>query len=237
MTTSTTIVTSCKGRLAHLRPSIESWLRATPAPILVISDGCPELTPGTFSDPRVTVVSTERSVTDHFHKPSALNLGAASAETDHVLFLDADTLVMRGFWDWYAPRVAPDALFMVAPSPARRDLTGILGVWTPSFVAVGGYDEGMLGWGSEDLDLRLRLFITQHPRVIEIPEELLSSIPHTDALRTRYYAEADKMASHRANLQRLVDSAERLTGRSIWSLMADPAVGRMFGSGLGPSGS
>ena len=235
--TKTTIITSCKGRLTHLAQSVATWLRATPAPIIIVSDGCPELSApwsAVLHAPRIKICMTEADIDSDFSKPRALNYGVTESETDHVLFLDADTLLMTGFWDWYAPRVAEDALFMVAPSPERRDLTGVLGCWTPSFLAVGGYDTGMVGWGSEDLDLRLRLFLTQHPRVIEIPPDLLTSLPHPDTLRTRYYSEKDKMASHHRNLQRLVDSAERITGQSIWSLMADPAVGRMFGHGLGP---
>ena len=232
---STTIITTCKGRLANLTEAVASWIFATPCPILIVSDGCPELTGQDFHwNARVRVIETGAAVTDYFSKPRALNLGAEWAATEHLLFFDADTLVMSRFWGWYAPRVTADALFIVPPSPERRDLTGVLGVSRADFRAVGGADEGMLGWGSEDLDLRLRLYLSRKLRVVEIPPDLLGSLPHDDARRTRYYAEQDKMASHRRNLQRLVDNAERLTGQSIWSLLADPTVKRMFGSGLGP---
>lgn len=243
----TTIVTTCKGRLRELCLSVESWLHATPCRILIISDGCPELEAEprpeapVLRDARVLCRFTGAAHADHFSKPRALNFGASVAadmaaplEPEHLLFLDSDTRVHARFWDWYARRVTPDALFIVPPSPEDRDLTGVLGVSAAEFLAVGGADEGFVGWGSEDLDLRLRLFLARTLRIIEIPTNLLSAIPHADAQRTRYYAEQDKMASHRRNLQRLVDNAERLTGESIWSLLESPQVKRLFGTGLGP---
>lgn len=229
----TTIVTTCKGRLTELTEAVVSWLFATPCPILIVNDGCPELAIATEWNSRVTVIATGAALTDDFSKPRALNLGGRTATTEHLLFLDSDTLVSAEFWPWYAPRTTPDALFIVPPSPERRDLTGVLGVAQREYQTVGGADEGMIGWGSEDLDLRLRLFLERKLRIIDIPPHLLSSIPHDDARRTRYYSEKDKMASHRRNIQRLVDNAERISGQSVWSLLCDPNVQRLLGGGLG----
>lgn len=236
----TTIVTTCKGRVSHLEISVASWLYVTPCPIVIVTDGCPEMTPAFRTalwdpDHRVRIIETGAAPSEHFSKPRALNLGAVHAGTEDLLFLDADTLLFSAFWDWYVKRVTLDALFIVPPSPERKDLTGILGVARCEYLVVGGADGGMVGWGSEDLDLRLRLYLARKLRVIDIPPEFVASIPHDDLRRTRYYAEQDKMASHQRNLQRLVNNAEALTGQSIWSLLSDPTVKRMFGSGFGPS--
>jgi N-terminal domain of galactosyltransferase len=238
-----TIITTCKGRLAQLSLALESWLSATPCLVLVVADGCPDISTGLQEgslrnspvlDPRVRIFWTGALNEDYFSKPRALNLGAKLASTNDLLFLDSDTLVFSGFWDWYSRRLAEDALFIVPPSTERRDLTGVLGVSKREFEAVGGADTGFIGWGSEDLDLRLRLFLSRDLRVVHIPDGMLAAIPHDDGLRTRHYPDPDKLRSHEKNVQRLVDNAERITGKSMWALLEEPGVRALFGQGLGP---
>jgi len=221
----TTIVTTCKGRGKQLALALTSWLEETPCPIVVALDGCPDVH---AFDNRARVVRTTAAESDLFSKPRALNTGARAVDTDNILFLDSDTVLRPGFWDWYRRRVTPDALFVVPPRSVHRDLTGVLGVATREFWAVHGADEGFVGWGAEDLDLRLRLHLKRSLRVVDIPIEFVFAIPHDDDLRTQFYSEKDKMASHTKNIQRLVDNAEAISGQSIWQLLELPEVKRLF---------
>lgn len=238
---STTIITTCKGRLPSLVTSLEGWLRASDARVIVVSDGCPELEVHPMplvagDDARVSVFYTPADIGDHFSKPRALNLGAHAARAwttaEHLLFLDADTLMNTPFWPWYVARREPGVMFMAEPSSERRDLTGVLGVTASDFEAAGGADEGFAGWGSEDLDLRLRIYLTRKPQILTIPPDHLDSIPHNDELRTLHYAEKNKMASHQQNLRRLTQNAERVSGQSIWSLLELDTVRLLLGAGF-----
>jgi len=236
----TTIVTTCKSRRRYLEQAAASWLSATPCPILVVDDGCPELAgaplSGVLTDARIRIHASGAGIYNHFSKPIALNLGAELAETDRLLFLDADTLVFSRFWVWYSRRVTADALFIVPPSVEARDLTGVLGVTRADYLAVDGADPGFVGWGAEDLDLRLRLHLARALRTIEIPTELVGAIPHGDDLRTQHYAEKDKRVSYEHNMARLITNAERASGRSIHALLQDPVVHRLFLSARGSGG-
>lgn len=229
-----TIITSVKGRLAHLKESLPTWLEHTPCPIIIATQDCPDGSAEwaqKLGNDRILVASVEARSRGLFNKAQCLNGAAILAwglDDAYILFLDADTRITPELWPWLEQRLTPESLCFVRPSAEHRDLTGVLGVSVEAFEAVNGYDEGMLGWGSEDLDLRLRLYLTEHLAPVEIPAELFRPIPHDDALRTRFYSEPDKQASQQKNLQRLVDNAERLTGRSIFALLEDPVVHRLF---------
>jgi hypothetical protein len=63
---------------------------------------------------------------------------------------------------------------------------------------VGGYDEVMQGWGTEDTDLYARLGLVGCIDA-DLGQHTASSIPHTDSLRTAHYAQSDRQRSHRHN--------------------------------------
>lgn len=240
--TTTTIITTCKGRLAALARSLETWLRMSDARVIVVSDGCPdiEVHQESLELARVSVVHTTADIDACFSKPRALNYGAWIAHAglgvnrrqEHLLFLDSDTLMTPAFWPWYVGRHEEDVMFIAEPSLERRDLTGVLGVTAHDFDAVAGADEGFVGWGSEDLDLRLRIYLKQKPRIVTIPAGHLEAIPHSDALRTRHYAEKNLMESQQGNLRRLTLNAERMTGQSIWALLEEDNVRLLLGRGF-----
>ena len=230
-----TIITSSKGRLEHLKQSIESWLAFTPCKIVVVDYDCPD---GTHSwvlrelsgSRRVDTIALKPG--EHtFNKGRALNAGVRQCMNRFAFFFDADTRVTADFWPWIQVRLAPGfdhKMFLAEPSAEAVDLTGVLGIRLDHFAAVGGYDESMLGWGSEDLDLRLRLFVAWKPETVFMPAGLFSPIAHDDALRTRFYDEKDKLQSHQRNLQRLVNKLEASTGVGIADHLKDPLIQSLF---------
>ena len=237
------IITSSKGRLAHLKQTLPTWLAHTPCNVVVVDAGCPDGTAAwaaKMHPERVAVRATGSLPQAPFSKPEALNYGVHYAlycwsSTAFLLFLDADTIVHPRMWSETAGHFAADSMLIVTPSQAARDLTGVLGVHQREFFAVGGYDREFAGWGAEDLDLRLRLYLRRRLRPVELPPTLFAAIPHDDELRTRHYLERDKARSHMRNLQRAADNAAAAAQLSIIELLArDPMVSRLLGADASP---
>jgi hypothetical protein len=167
-----------------------------------------------------------------FNKPIAQNAGALEAinlGAQYLAFLDADTIVTQELLDYVFANASPDRFMVFAPNEQWKDLTGFIVVPTRAFVRVNGFNKDFRGWGAEDLELRLHLFLKgkaplNRPRAIlkdplkygmrwlEMPVGLAKSIPHDDSLRVANYEEKDKNASHDLNLNLLCSNVYNWLG-------------------------
>lgn len=201
----------CKGRLAFVEQSLPTFIRQPGVVCCLVDYDCPERC-GDWAEAShreavragrlVVVRAADRPL---FNKSAAHNLGAQRALTDgatHVIFADADTLLAPGFSDWLQPRLDDRRFWIAALRPDGCDelsLFGLLVAPAAALRATHGYDERFEGWGSEDLDLRLRLRFSEKLEFGEIPLELLQGLRHADDLRTRFHVEKDWRASNRRN--------------------------------------
>jgi hypothetical protein len=224
-----TIVTTCRDRLDFLERALPSWRTWTPCPIVVVDYSCPRGTGAWAHAQGATVVYAPGMPC--FNKPHALNLGLRAVETTFVALLDADTIVHEGFWQALEPTLSGGAMTIATGIPTSRDLTGFLAVETQALRAEP-FDEDFAGWGWEDVDARVRLYLSGITRVTELPLDLFSSIPHTDELRAAHYAEKDLMRSSTANLERLAQKILERTGAPITELLHDPVAAKLLGKGL-----
>lgn len=197
-------VVTCMGRLAHLKETFEAFIH----PCVVVDYSCPDRS-GDWVEEQGGIVVRVPGET-HFHKTRALNAGAQRAiqlGATQLAFLDADTRVQTGFlgqvWDKTTCLIAP---------PGNPALVGVLVMPTEDFLRVKGYDEGYQGWGCEDLDMRLRLHLSGSVFGY-LSTTSLSSIPHTDDLRTRNYAVKNHMISRAVNAIRMEGVIRTLTGK------------------------
>ncbi len=219
----TCIVTTCMGRLEHLRETLPTWLEHTPYPVLVATfEDCPDNT---------TRWSKEQSARDDrvngiqvparggvFDKARALNAALWFARTCGVrraIMLDADTRVLGDI------RVVeePGTMFIAKPDKATGSLAGFLAADLAALKAAGDYDDGMVGYGAEDLDMRTRLYLRAAARLELVPPGLLQPIEHGDELRTRHYLEKDQASSGFRNLTRMIS---RLEPHEIEVLVREP---------------
>ena len=187
-------VIPCKGRLAHLRESLPAALAQ--APCVVVDYDCPERCGDWAGEncPKARIVRVRGQ--PGFNLAHARNLGAAEVEADWIVFLDADVVP--------APRLI-EALALLAepgvflrPTPLTRDIWGTVACPRIEFDCVGGYDEVISGWGGEDHDLYKRLE-RAGLRATRFPAAHLRAIPHSDALRTCFYAIKEPGLSHCIN--------------------------------------
>ena len=210
------VVVTCMGRLEFLRRSAPRVLARHDVGYCLVDYSCPDQAgnwlestyPKATTDGRLAVERT--SGRDHFNKCVALNLGARRAIREGarwLCFLDADTLILDGFFDWL-DAAAADERFLI--SDLRADgsdppsLTGVLVVSSRQFARTSGFDESFQGWGGEDIEFRLRLHALHGLSFGRIPLRFLQAIEHEDALRTRFYQEQDISVSDRKNYLRLI---------------------------------
>ena len=172
MPRSFSIITTCKGRLDHLKQSLPTMLRQPGAEVIVVDYACPEKTAAYVEKhfPSAQVVRVEGE--EGFSNWRARNRGAAVAKGDVLIFCDADTFLAEGALQVIADSVPEKSFgFFTRHSTAQfnrkglrlglNQLRGFQVVPAAAFRRLGGYDELLEGWGAggdTDLEERLALF-------------------------------------------------------------------------------
>lgn len=193
-------VTTCKGRLHHLKQTLPLLVSGGPDEIIVVDYGCPDGTASwveeNFPDVRVVRVTDD----PHFCLSRARNIGAALAESEWLCFIDADILIDRQWVTWLRNSLQDGCFYRVEAVEGERDrnLWGTCVCPKSVFEAVEGYDEVMQGWGGEDDDLYLRF---QDFGLIEkyFPAKYTIGIPHGDEERTAFYENKNRFVQQEVN--------------------------------------
>jgi len=181
------IVTTCKGRLHHLKQSLPTWLKEDGVDVTVVDYSCPDRA-GDWVHchyPEVQVVRVEGK--DNFHLAHARNVGAAVAPKGWLCFLDADLVVKPG-WARAVRKALIPGHYHVA-SPLQWGMTGSCIVHSDDYLRTGGYDETFHGWACEDIDFYTSLRQTG-TRPAFWPGQFADAIPHSDQERVAYYSQS-----------------------------------------------
>ncbi len=195
------IITTCKGRLDHLKASLPTMLAQQCNEVVVVDYSCPQGTGAFVSEnfPSVRLVSVEGQ--HHFSNWKARNAGAAVASSNVLVFVDADTLLAEGAIEWLAAHLPPRsygyfdsatsrAFNRSGPRVAANQLKGFQVIPTPAFRRVGGYDEILEGYAAgADTDLEQRLSLVGLSRFALDACLVKSVIQHDAASRTQHHAQ------------------------------------------------
>lgn len=175
-------VTTCKGRLHHLRETLPTMTAQTPDELIVVDYGCPDGTCD-WVEANVPAAKVVRASQPGggFNLARARNIGAAAATSDWLLFIDADTRCAPDLASGLRQALRAGAFLSPQTQQTRQsiEVSGCCAVAAADFAAVEGYDEVFEGWGREDRDfyLRLRLAGRKHEH---FPLEWLDPIVHGD---------------------------------------------------------
>jgi MoaA/NifB/PqqE/SkfB family radical SAM enzyme len=190
------IITTCKGRLEHLKKSLPRMALQANAEVIVVDYDCPDGTAAWVAGhfPGVQVLRVGDAPV--FNIARARNLGAAAARGRWLCFIDADILLDAGFVELAQPLLQDGAFHTIAhPQPAA---VGSVVCDRDDFAAIGGYDEIMQGYGTEDRDLYLRM-AARGCRREQLPGTLLQPLAHERADSVRHYEIKDFRLNLRIN--------------------------------------
>lgn len=190
------LVTTCKGRLEHVRQTLPRLSRQADSEVVVVDYDCPQHVGAWVRSAHPEVKVVEAPGRPLFNLSEARNLGVAATAAPWLVFLDADVLAAEDLTRRLEPLLQPKTFLRPAPRPA--ELWGALVVSREDFDAVGGYDEAFEGWGSEDVDMTTRLELAGLSAQT-FRGDLLASLPHGEADRTRYHAIGDRWLNVRVN--------------------------------------
>ena len=181
------IITTCKGRLHHLRQVIPSWIQFDPYEIIVVDVKSPD----GLSDWLLNFYpQIKRQFLDNngFNVAEARNLGATVATGDYLLFVDADVHLSMGLNEWFHECFYSHEYAVRFRENAHDGIheQGTVLVSKKNFLRVEGYDEVFSGYGGEDHDFFEKLERAGCSKA-EFPKALLWSIEHSDEERTKFY--------------------------------------------------
>jgi glycosyltransferase involved in cell wall biosynthesis len=198
-------ITTCKGRLAHLRESLPRCLAQPDAETIVVDYDCPDGTAAAVT----REFPAARTVAIHdaplLNIAHARNQGAAMAQGEWLIFLDADILIAPDFVARLEPIIRQGTIYRFGPSKGR--VTGTNGsciVHRADYAASGGYDEAMECYGGEDNDFYYR------QELLGVPSERLdlslidAVVAHDDTARVRFTRYGSKIRHQRVNSAYLI---------------------------------
>ena len=153
-------VTTCRGRLHHLKRSLPLMIADRPDEVIVVDHDCPQGTADWVEANHQGVKVIRIRDGAPFHLARARNAGLAESRADIICVIDADILVSPGFVAWIRSAARRHGFFRHAGDAAgRRDRE----TWGPMvcpralLLEAGLYDEVYEGWGGEDDEIYYRL--------------------------------------------------------------------------------
>ncbi len=203
------IITTCKGRLDHLKQSLPRMLALGAAEVIVVDYSCPDGTAAFVREhfPAAKLISVEGE--DYFSNWKARNIGAAAAAGDLLVFCDADTILAPNALEWLSANLPTQSFGFLkrdATSHFNRaglrlsanQLRGFHVIPAKAFRALGGYDDVLQGYAAgADTDLEILLTFARlkgypiDPAIVEAVvehgnQERMQN--HRDPIRVSYAA-------------------------------------------------
>lgn len=205
-------VSTCRGRLQHLRQTLPKniWDNVDyPNSIFVVLGyGDPELDDymHTFElamdSGQLAYYRMDR--TGPFRMAHAKNVAHRCGileGADILVNIDADNFTGAGFATYVAQQFSQhreERIFLwsrMIQGQFRRGISGRIAVTSNAFLLAGGYDEKFENWGPDDKDFNIRLQRLGYAPV-EIDPKFLDAMSHNDKMRFKEYPHAAATKSH-----------------------------------------
>lgn len=217
-------IVPCMGRLHHIRRTAPPLVFGGKIEYVLSDYDCPDKT-GQWVERAFPNAHVVRSVAERqgaksiFKKVEALNAGARHAielGAEYLCFLDADTIVNPGFHDWVEANASYGRFLCTVTNtrlhPKTAQTSGFLCVHKNHFIRAGMFDTRMVGWGGEDMDMRIRLATAGGLDWRYIPLDLIEPITHNDHERIRFHVTQNRDVTNSRNLNFTVEFFKEWSG-------------------------
>jgi glycosyltransferase involved in cell wall biosynthesis len=176
-------ITTCKGRLEHLKESLPKICAAGFDEVIVVDFDCPQSTADWCRANYPKAKAIRVSNQPKFSMTKARNIGARNALSCWLCFLDADVLIKTHFTSAFRKKIRNGNFYPLATflRLQRKDLHGLAGTVVceySAFRSVGGYDEVMADYGWEDIDFYQRLVRSGRSARVSPPDTIEHVIQH-----------------------------------------------------------
>jgi glycosyltransferase involved in cell wall biosynthesis len=214
------------GRLDHLKLSLPRMLEQ-PAEVIVVDYSCPQSTADYVEAHFPAARIAREQGKQHFSNWQARNSGAAVAQSDVLVFCDADTILAKGAIDWLSnnfptsnfghfDRVTTAGFNKSGLRLASNQLRGFQVIPRHDFHLLGGYDEVLQGYAAGgDTDLEDRLVLLGLTRCALDPNIIDDVLEHDNADRTKHHADPISTSYAAGLLYRTAKLALLRMGKSV----------------------
>ena len=175
-----TYVTTCKGRLHHLKKSLPRVVNQGLGGIIVVDFDCPDGSGQWVHEhfPQVQVIKINAQ--PKFDYSRSRNIGGHAAKTKWIAFFDADVLVSENFFRNIAPNLNDGSYYV--PKNEDGNTWGSFLVEKKLFEKVDGYDEAIKHWGGVDTALyNVLSFVGARNETYD--GKLIEAVQHSDEER------------------------------------------------------
>lgn len=203
-------VTTCKGRLQHIRQTLPLIVAQAPGEVIVVDYGCPQRV-GDWVETNFKSVKVIRVQDDPgFCAARARNIGAQHASSPWLCLIDADVMISPGFVGWMRENLHPLCFYRHEKVNGERDpeTWGTCICLRQAFSQVNGFDEVFRGWGGEDDDFFDRLRLSGYAEG-SYPVQFVKAITHDDQERFTFQTIKSK------NLQHIINRLYRIAKQQV----------------------
>lgn len=193
-----TTIIPCKGRLHHLKETIQAITDQTiNHEVVVVDYDCPDGTyqwVNSLGIDNLRAFKADTKGSDKFNLSRARNEGVRNSKGDILFFCDADTILSPAFLAVHLSKPLEGFFYC---GWGYGESTGNLIVQRAVFEQVRGYNEALKGWGFEDIDIYRRMEAAGYMRKPFIGGT--RSISHDNNDRVKHYDDNDIWESNKRN--------------------------------------
>jgi hypothetical protein len=117
-----------------------------------------------------------------FSMSHAKNVAALASKGSIIVNVDSDNYIGHGFAEHVCEQFSQNEDLYCRCTRGMEGTGGRIATLRKDFLAIGGYEESLQGWGYEDTDFVLRLKLLKKDRH-GLPKAFCKSIEHDDLLR------------------------------------------------------
>ena len=218
-------IVCCMNRNENLLKSLYSWIDTKYLKEIIILDyGCsiPLISQIPKDLLNSSVVKLYRQEAKNWHLTKAYNIVAQLASNPILVKLDSDYYLDKDFFE--ANVLHNDREFITGNGTSKQCLWGFLMCMKKHFMSVNGYNERIIGWGHDDIDINKRLIKQLGLKNRILNTKFITHLPHSQDKNTNVHNDLSINESREKNIYTMI--SEPWTEVDTMSVLNNTSQGR-----------